>query len=133
MPSFKVIIIGGGLAGALLGNGLVNKGIDCTIYEKDVRGSTREGYQIRLGAAALIGFRACLTKSQLDVLIKKFGRSGGFTLSAPILYDHNMLCQLDLTKFPAYTKSAPINRVVLRNFLQGLKIHGPARKFFYFD
>lgn len=119
MSGFKVIVVGAGLAGALVGNGLVNQGIECAVYEKDVRGSTREGYQIRLGAAALAGFRACLTKTQLDAVIKKFGRSGGMLSSAPILYDQHLTCQLNLTKFPAYTKSAPINRVVLRNFLQG--------------
>jgi predicted NAD/FAD-dependent oxidoreductase len=120
MDSFKVIIIGGGLAGSLLANGLINNAIDCLVYEKDTRSSKRGGYQIRLGASALAGFRACLDKTQMEALLKLFGRSGGLKSTAPILYDAQLNCLLDLTKFSAYSKSAPINRVVLRDFLQGL-------------
>jgi protoporphyrinogen oxidase len=116
--NFKIIIIGGGLAGNLLANGLILRDIDVVVYEKDERGSKREGYQIRIGAAALVGFRACLQSERMD-LLKKFGRSGGMIASAPILYDTKFNCLLDLTKFPSYTKSAPINRVILRDFLAG--------------
>lgn len=118
MGSFKVVIIGCGLAGGLLGNGLLHNNVNFTIFESDERRSTREGYQIRLGSAAMTGFRACLTEEQQASLYKTFGRSGGVISSAPILYDTNFKKLLDLTKFPAYTKSAPINRVILRNFLQ---------------
>jgi 2-polyprenyl-6-methoxyphenol hydroxylase-like FAD-dependent oxidoreductase len=62
MSSFTVIIIGGGLAGSLLGNELVNHAIDCAVYEKDPHGSKREGYQIQLGASALVELQACLEK-----------------------------------------------------------------------
>jgi hypothetical protein len=80
----------------------------------------REGYQIRLGASAFVGFKACLTEQQLEELIKLFGRSGGRISSAPCLDNSKFDTLLqELTKYPAYTKSAPINRVVLRNFLQG--------------
>ncbi|KAF4627829.1 hypothetical protein G7Y89_g10322 [Cudoniella acicularis] len=115
---FKVIIVGGGLAGSLLASGLQREGVEYVLYERDDIDSKREGYQIRLGAAALTGFRACLEQTQIDALMKKFGRSGGLISSAPILYDPNFHCLLDLTKFPAYTKSAPINRVVLLDFLR---------------
>jgi 2-polyprenyl-6-methoxyphenol hydroxylase-like FAD-dependent oxidoreductase len=118
MAPFKVIIIGSGLAGSLLGNGLMHNDVDFMIYESDERNSSREGYQIRLGSPALIGFRACLTSEQQNALYKMFGRSGGMISSAPKLYDTHLKLLLDLTKFPAYTKSAPINRVILRNFLQ---------------
>lgn len=77
MPPFKVIIIGGGLAGACLANGLRRKGIDFVLYERDVENSQREGYQITMGANALVGLRACLEKDQVEQLMKKFGRSGG--------------------------------------------------------
>ncbi|KAE9378583.1 FAD/NAD(P)-binding domain-containing protein [Stipitochalara longipes BDJ] len=117
MASFKIIIIGGGLSGALLANGLMLHEIEFMIYEKDERGSKRAGYQVRLGAPAIAGFKACLPPERMALLMRKFGRSGGLISSAPILYDTKFNCLLDLTKFPAYTKSAPINRLVLRNFL----------------
>ncbi|KAL2832207.1 hypothetical protein BJY01DRAFT_254026 [Aspergillus pseudoustus] len=131
MPPFKVIIVGAGLAGSLLANGLLLNGIDCTLFERDsarddsqelqsamYKGKKREGYQIRLGSNALAGFKACLTQQQFDDCIKLFGRSGGLVSAAPVLYNARFDTVLqDLTKFPAYTKSAPINRVVLRDFL----------------
>lgn len=116
--AFKVIIIGCGLAGALLGNGLLHADVDFEVYESDGADSKRDGYQMRLGAPALRGFKACLSEEQQAELYTKFGRSGGVILSAPILYDTQLNELLNLTKFPAYTKSAPINRVVLRDFLR---------------
>jgi len=117
MSGFKVIIVGAGLAGSLLANGLMNNDIDFVVYESDPEGCQREGYQIRLGAPAIIGFKSCLQTDQLEKLYPLFGRSGGVVSSAPVLYDQNFTQLLDLTKFPAYTKSAPINRVILRDFL----------------
>lgn len=114
---FHVIIIGAGLSGALLANGLLHNNISFNVYESDVQYSKREGYQIRLGAPALAGFKSCLTPQQQKRLYPMFGRSGGVISSAPILYDINLQVLLDLTRFPAYEKSAPINRVVLRDFL----------------
>lgn len=118
MAPFKVMVIGAGLACGLLSNGLLHNNIDFTVYESDERNSKREGYQIRLGSPALVGFKACLTQDQQATLYKIFGRSGGMISSAPILYDTQLNKLLDLTKFPAYTKSAPINRVLLRSFFQ---------------
>jgi 2-polyprenyl-6-methoxyphenol hydroxylase-like FAD-dependent oxidoreductase len=120
MATFKVIVIGSGLAGSLLGNGLLQSDVDFVVYESDPESAQREGYQIRLGAPALAGFRACLREEQLAKLYPMFGRSGGVVSSAPALYDHKLNQLLDLTKFPAYTKSAPIDRVILRDFLASL-------------
>ncbi|RKL00309.1 hypothetical protein BFJ71_g5797 [Fusarium oxysporum] len=122
MAPLKVIIVGGGLAGACLANGLINKAdgqIDVTVFERDEAGSERGGYQIRLGAHALIGFKACLTKDQYSALLPCFGKSGGVVPSAPCIFspsDLNVL--IDLSKAPVYEKSAPIARTRLRNFLQ---------------
>ena len=123
MEPLRVVIIGAGLSGLLLANGLVNKSspdapIDVSIYERDSAEAMRGGYQIRLGSHALTGFRACLTPEQFDAILARFGRSGGAVSSAPVLFDKNLNIRLDLRKFPAYTKSAPINRAVLRNLLR---------------
>ncbi|KAL1887285.1 hypothetical protein Sste5346_010316 [Sporothrix stenoceras] len=114
---FKVIVIGGGMAGLLLGNGLERHGIDFTLFEADPETSERDGYQIRLGAPAISGFNACLDDESRMSLYPKFGYSGGVVSSAPILYDARLRVLLDLTKFPAYTKSAPITRAALRDHL----------------
>ncbi|SCO18333.1 uncharacterized protein FFNC_14751 [Fusarium fujikuroi] len=122
MAPLKVIIIGGGLAGACLANGLINKSdgrIDVTVFERDEAGSERGGYQIRLGAHALIGFKACLNEEQYANLLPCFGKSGGVVSSAPCIFSPSDLKVLiDLSKAPVYEKSAPIARTRLRNFLQ---------------
>lgn len=117
MGAFKVIIVGGGLAGALLGNGLSNNGVDLMIYERDEANSKREGYQIRLGPGAEAGFRACLTKAHREKITAKLGRSSRSQATAPLIYNTQFheICNLPL--LPTYTKSAAISRVVLGDLL----------------
>lgn len=114
---FKVIIIGSGLAGSLLANGLIASQIEVSIYDRLQQHGRREGYQIRLGAPALIGMRACLSPDQIKNIAAKFGRAGGLKSAAPVVYDEAFRPLIDLTRFPAYSKSAAINRAVLRDAL----------------
>lgn len=115
--AFRVVIIGGGLAGNCLANGLLRSGIDFTVYERLPENSKREGYQIRLGADALKGMRACLSQEHLDLIVQKFGPASGSKSDAPVIKNDKFETMLDLTIFPTYNKSAPISRVILRNTL----------------
>ncbi|KAJ4186452.1 hypothetical protein NW755_007747 [Fusarium falciforme] len=117
MAPFKVIIVGGGLSGSLLANGLVNNGVEVTIYERDSADSKREGYQIRLGEAAETGFKACLSDDVRAAIHAKFGRSSRTVNSAPMVCNSRFETVIDLTKLPSYSKSFAINRVVLRDIL----------------
>ncbi|KIW16911.1 hypothetical protein PV08_04101 [Exophiala spinifera] len=114
---FKVIIIGSGLSGTLLANGLIRNNVEVTVYERLTKGIKREGYQIRIGPDSLRGFQACLDDGQVREVLGKCGRSNGSRSSAPVMYDKNFNVLLDATKFPTYNKSAPINRVILRDIL----------------
>ncbi|GKZ85786.1 hypothetical protein AnigIFM56816_011757 [Aspergillus niger] len=116
-PPFKVIIIGAGLAGALLANGLLNNKVAFTIYERDALNSKREGYQIRLGDSAVRGFNACLSEQLAEAIIRRFGRSATLGPTAPCLYTTQFKPVLDLTRLPTYSRSFAINRVVLRDLL----------------
>ncbi|OAL43318.1 FAD/NAD(P)-binding domain-containing protein [Pyrenochaeta sp. DS3sAY3a] len=117
MGGFKVIIAGGGLAGALLANGLSNNGVEFIIYERDEADSKREGYQIRLGSGAQAGFRACLTTARIANITSKLGQSSGSQATAPSIFNTKFDQILDLALVPTYSKSAAINRVVLRDIL----------------
>ncbi|RGP81377.1 fungal specific transcription factor [Fusarium longipes] len=117
MGQFKVIIVGGGLAGSLLANGLVNNGVDTIVYERDAENTKREGYQIRLGNAALNGLAACLTDLHMASVLQKLGQSSGSSTTAPCLCNTKFETVLDLTALPTYSKSSAINRVVLRDLL----------------
>ncbi|KAG5766507.1 hypothetical protein H9Q72_005435 [Fusarium xylarioides] len=117
MGNFKVCIVGGGLAGSLLANGLINNGIDTIVFERDEESLKREGYQIRLGDPALTGLASCLTDSQLESIVQKLGRYSGSSKTAPSICNTKSQTILDLSALPTYSKSSAINRVVLRDLL----------------
>lgn len=115
-PLFKVIIIGGGLAGSLLANGLSRSKVNFEVYERQEKNSKREGYQIRLGEATLIGMRTCLDQDHIDSIFKHFGRST--SSQAPILYDKHFRKIFEPGRDPNYTQSSPISRVILQDALR---------------
>ncbi|KAK2482180.1 hypothetical protein H9L39_07819 [Fusarium oxysporum f. sp. albedinis] len=117
MGNFRVCIVGGGLAGSLLANGLINNGVDTMVFERDEETLKREGYQIRLGDPALTGLASCLTDSQLESIVQKLGRYSGSSKTAPSICNTKFQTILDLSALPTYSKSSAINRVVLRNLL----------------
>lgn len=114
---FKVIIVGAGLAGCCLANGLIRHDINVQVHERLGQDAKRDGYQIRLGAHALKGLRACLDQRELRNIIAKFGPASGGKLEAPGVYNKNFDMMLDLSALPTYEKSAPISRVLLRDAL----------------
>ncbi|WKT42280.1 hypothetical protein QSH57_007116 [Fusarium oxysporum f. sp. vasinfectum] len=117
MGNFRVCIVGGGLAGSLLANGLINNGVDTMVFERDEETLKREGYQIRLGDPALTGLASCLTDSQLESIVQKLGRYSGSSKTAPSICNTKFQTILDLSALPTYSKSSAINRVVLRDLL----------------
>ncbi|KAF5671909.1 fungal specific transcription factor factor [Fusarium denticulatum] len=117
MGNLRVCIVGGGLAGSLLANGLINNGIDTIVFERDEESLKREGYQIRLGDPALMGLASCLTDSQLESIVQRLGRYSGSSKTAPSICNTKFQTILDLSALPTYSKSSAINRVVLRDLL----------------
>ncbi|KAI8664256.1 Oxidoreductase [Fusarium keratoplasticum] len=117
MAGVRVLIIGGGLSGSLLANGLLNNGIDFALYERDSEDTKREGYQIRLGEWAMVGFKACLTQDRLTKIVNKLGQNMGVSQAAPSVHNSRFEEILDFSTVPSYAKTSAINRVVLRNLL----------------
>ncbi|KAH8763103.1 hypothetical protein F5883DRAFT_716127 [Diaporthe sp. PMI_573] len=114
---FKVIIIGAGLSGSLLANGLLHASIPVTVYERSEENTSSGGYQIHLGESALIGLRACMSEAEISSVVAKFGRAGGRKGQAAVLRHKDFSLLLDLKAFPDYSKSAPIKRGILRDAL----------------
>jgi len=129
MSSFKVAIVGGGLAGSLIADGLIKNGVDVTVYERNPERSERGGYQIRLGQYSLDAFRLCLDPAHISAIEQKFGMSSArdarSLYTAPSIYSTQFKPVIDLGRLPSYSASTATDRVVLRDFLVGpLKDHG---------
>ncbi|HTR91913.1 MAG TPA: NAD(P)-binding protein [Trebonia sp.] len=61
----KVAVIGAGIGGLTLAQGLVRAGVDVSVYERDPALDSRgQGYRIRLHAAAAL--EACLPPDLYD-------------------------------------------------------------------
>jgi 2-polyprenyl-6-methoxyphenol hydroxylase-like FAD-dependent oxidoreductase len=116
-PAFKVIIIGAGLSGSLLANGLLNASISVAVYERSEENFSSGGYQIHLGESALVGLRACMSEAEIKSVVAKFGRTGGRKGQAAVLRHKDFSLLLDLKAFPDYSTSAPIKRGILRDAL----------------
>lgn len=132
MTQFKVIVVGGGLAGTLLANGLQNHNVDVAVYERDKKDSERAGYQIRLGDSAMLGFRACLRDQDIAAIAKGFGQSSESGSTAPTIMSSRCEEILNLTAIPSYAKSFAISRALLHDILaeplaqNGVLRHGNA-------
>lgn len=74
----RVIIIGAGLSGLCLANGLLNdprKRFKVDIFERDdlAYASDRGGYQIRLGEDGITGLKECLDKETYEEMRSIWG------------------------------------------------------------
>ncbi|ORE11085.1 FAD/NAD(P)-binding domain-containing protein [Rhizopus microsporus var. microsporus] len=83
---FKVLIVGGGLAGLVLANGLKNKGISCEVYERDVDPDFRtQGWSLSMHMA-LQTLHDCIPKHRFEYFGREVGvnhekNEGGMTFT----------------------------------------------------
>lgn len=76
MQKFSVAIIGAGIGGLALAQGLKKIDIDVKVYESDKNKNTRpQGYSIYLNRTGLNALEACLSKKSFDTLISLRSRS----------------------------------------------------------
>lgn len=74
-----VIVIGGGIGGLCLAQGLRSAGISVEVHERDASpGSRWEGYRIHVNPAGSRSLRACLPPRLWDAFVATSGRGGDF-------------------------------------------------------
>src|SRR5919204_2416666 len=95
----NVIVIGAGLSGLCLAQGLRKAGIDVEVYERDASASTRgQGYRLTIDPLGSRALKACLPERLYDLLVATSGKLGErFTI-----YDQRMrvVRQLDFPHPP---------------------------------
>src|SRR4029077_1180988 len=68
MKSPQVAVVGGGLGGLCLAQGLLRAGADVTVYERDASlAGRRQGYRLHVDARTGLALQACLPPESLAV------------------------------------------------------------------
>ena len=122
MSTFHVLIIGGGPGGLALANGLSQRGIRCTVFERDETPRDRlQGYRIvirnepSINVQAMDALRDLLPNHLGEKLFSMAGDGGNIATST----DEN-LCSKNFFTLPE--DSISIGRMALRDILfEGLK------------
>lgn len=75
--SFHVIIVGGGLGGLCLAQGLKRVGVSVAVYERErVPGTRRQGYRLHIDARGAGGLLACLPPHLFELFTATTSRPG---------------------------------------------------------
>lgn len=75
--AFHVLIIGGGIGGLCLAQGLKKAGIAVTVYERDrTRRDRLQGYRIHIDPAGSRALHQCLPRENFDAFVATCGKPG---------------------------------------------------------
>ncbi|KAF8586035.1 FAD/NAD(P)-binding domain-containing protein [Ramaria rubella] len=114
----RILIVGGGLSGLALANGLLNAAhtapIEVLVFERDTDEYLKErgGYQIRLSHDGISGLKQCLDDVTYAELKCRYGAG---TAEAPTLMDPKTTQPvLRLSDYRIYAKARAMSRRVLR-------------------
>lgn len=72
----KIVIVGAGLAGPLLAQGLTRAGITVELYEREAAGHHSQGYRIHLDPEGDLALRACLPPESYAEVLATAGKRG---------------------------------------------------------
>lgn len=76
-PGFHVVILGGGIGGLTLAQGLKKAGISVAVYERDLTPTDRvQGYRVRISPTGSRALHACLPPDLFDAFARTCGRPG---------------------------------------------------------
>src|SRR5579863_5154982 len=90
-----VIVIGGGIGGLTLAQGLKKSGVNVAVYERDrTRADRVQGYRVHINPAGSVALHECLPPDLFDAFIRTCGkRSGGIRF---LTEQMSVLLSLDL-------------------------------------
>ena len=113
----RVVVVGAGLSGLCLVQGLTGIGVEAALFERDAGPFTRgQGYRIRIGPEGVAALRSCLPPPLFDRVVATAGvRSSAVTVLS------SGLDVLHRTEFPASpdegTAGLSVDRQTLRRLL----------------
>jgi 2-polyprenyl-6-methoxyphenol hydroxylase-like FAD-dependent oxidoreductase len=82
----KSVVVGAGLAGSLLAQGLSRAGVEVELYERDSAQQASQGYRIHIAPEGDLALRACLPGALYDRVLATAGKRGsGWRVLSPQL------------------------------------------------
>src|SRR4051794_6812201 len=82
--TLKVVVIGAGIGGLCLAQGLRRAGVAVEVHERDERpGSRWEGYRIHIDPVGARSLRACLPEPLWETFLATSGSGGDFGYLTP--------------------------------------------------
>ena len=117
--SFHVMIIGGGLGGLCLAQGLKKAGISVAVYERDrTRNERLQGYRIHIEAMGNRALHDCLPSHLFEAYLKATGSAGSGLLMCDEQLNHLMAFPVDVAKQDDPLESSrSVSRITLRQVL----------------
>lgn len=114
-----VMIIGGGLGGLCLAQGLKKAGISVAVYERDrTRNERLQGYRIHIEAMGNRALHDCLPPHLFEAYLKTTGSAGTGLLMCDEQLNHLMAFPVDVTKQnDPLESSRSVSRITLRQVL----------------
>ncbi|GHO88493.1 FAD-dependent oxidoreductase [Dictyobacter formicarum] len=117
--NFRVIIIGGGLGGLCLAQGLKKAGISVAVYERDRNRNERlQGYRIHIEAMGSCALHDCLPPHLFEAYLKTSGSAGTGLLMCDEQLKHLMAMPVNAAKQDdPLASSRSVSRITLRQVL----------------
>jgi 2-polyprenyl-6-methoxyphenol hydroxylase-like FAD-dependent oxidoreductase len=120
VTGLRVAVVGAGLSGLCLAQGLHRAGADVTVYERDAALAGRQqGYRLHLDERAGLALRRCLPPELFELLLATCGRpSNRFTVvSERLRVLHQVASDPDRDPYEAATLATSVNRQTFREVL----------------
>ncbi|WP_165436248.1 FAD-dependent oxidoreductase [Amycolatopsis suaedae] len=118
--SFRVLVVGGGIGGLCLAQGLKRAGVDVAVYERDrTRTDRLEGYRIHIDPDGAKALNACLPEKVWDTFVESTVDLGSFRFMTEQL-QQLMVMEPEAHESPdsgPTERSHAIDRVTLREVL----------------
>ncbi|QMU78160.1 FAD-dependent monooxygenase [Streptacidiphilus sp. PB12-B1b] len=118
-PPLRVLVVGGGIGGLCLAQGLRQAGVDVAVFERDASADgRRQGYRLRISPEGERGLRACLPPRLQQLLVATSNERDDSGLAA---YDEHLVEQwapsFEDPRSGSPDKVDAVDRVTLRRIL----------------
>ncbi|WP_327096143.1 FAD-dependent monooxygenase [Nocardia vinacea] len=121
----KIVIVGAGLAGPLLTQGLHRAGITVELYEREAAGHCGQGYRIALDPEGDLALRACLPPDRYERIVATAGKRGsGVRFLDPQLHVVREILVPPTAAEEVHGRHLTVDRLTLRKILlTGIDVH----------